>query len=148
MLTSAAATLIAERITAAFARIGTEGDTAIATKSNTEAFAYQLLVAQRLREAADKRLKLAVKAAVAAGIIFDPEKEQRAPGTVDILYTGESVRVALSVAQPRESIDHAAWVAALLKLRPTYRKLCATLDRTHTKQSRPAHSFSTTLITG
>jgi hypothetical protein len=147
-LATEAAVVKTGRINNAFARIGNEEDTAIPkTRNNMDPIAWELFIAQHLCRIADARKKRAVKAAEDAGIVFDPATEPRPAGTTALIYQSDSVLVTLKVATPVKSIDHVAWVAALLGHRPRLAALAAVLDRDHTVYARAAHTFAASLVT-
>jgi hypothetical protein len=147
-LATADAVIKTTRINAAFARIGNGEDTAMPkSRNNMDPIAWELFAAQHLSRIADARKKKAVAAAQDAGIVFDPAKDPRPAGTDAVIYQSDAVRVTVKVATPRESIDHAAWVAGLLVHRPTLAKLAAALNKTHTVVARAAHTFTASLAT-
>jgi hypothetical protein len=147
-LDAAEAVIKTTRINLAFARIGNEEDTMIPkTRNNMSPIAWELFISQHLCRIGDARKKRAVKAAEDAGIVFDPAKDPRPAGTNAVIYQSDSVLVTLKVATPRESIDHVAWVAELLRHKPTLAKLCAVLTKNHTVFARAAHTFAASLAT-
>jgi hypothetical protein len=147
-LDAADAVVKTTRINLAFARIGNEEDTMIPkTRNDMSRIAWELFIAQHLCRIGDARKKRAVKAAEDAGIIFDPAVTWSPAGTNAVIYQSDSVLVTLAVATPRESVDHVAWVAALLVHRPRLAALCAVLTKNHTTLARAAHTFAASLAT-
>lgn len=147
-LTVAAANAKTEAINDAFADIGYANGTAMPGKrrSNTEQIAWEYHVSSHLLRIAEARRATAIKEAIAAGVIFDPEKEQMEPGTNALFYTSDVVEVAVSVATPLERFDRLAFIADLEKAKVPAKTLLR-LARKHTTEHRPAHKFMARLAT-
>ena len=151
MLDATRANVITAAINAEFALIGYTGDAKLprTTRSdvkNTEPVAWEVLVSKHLERIAKARTAKAVKAAVKAGVMFDPETDPRVPGTEALVYAGEIVEIAVSVTTPATRLDadelQAALVRAGMKL-----PLVELLFKRCTHDNRAPHKFTSSLRT-
>jgi hypothetical protein len=134
-------------INAAFAAIGTGTLTKMPpSKSNTEPLAWEYHVAGHLLRIAEARKKLAIKAAVKAGIMFDPEKQPLAVGTTALVYAGDVVEISVAVTTPQSRLDAPALLEDIEKA-GVPRKVLDRLVAKHTTENRAPHKFTSSLIT-
>lgn len=147
-LTAERSAAIYEAITKALELIGTSGETAMPKSTDKrDVFAWEMFVVQVLGRLVEARKRAAIKQAIAAGVIFNPELEQRPSGTNAVIYQSDLVQIGLTVSSPVERVDHGAWVSALLAQRPRLATLAAVLTKNYTKAARAAHSFAASLVT-
>jgi hypothetical protein len=138
-----------EAINEAFSQIGTaagNGTRMPPSKRNTEPLAWEYFVAAHLNRLAEARKARAIKAAVAAGVMFDPEKQQLPVGSHSLVYAGDVVEIACSVSSPTVRLDGAALVTDLVEagVKPA---LLKRLVARHTRENRAPHKFVGTLAT-
>lgn len=140
--------LLTNKINKRFADIGTTNGTAMPqSPSNNEHIAYELHIALALARLAEGRKKHAMKEAVKAGIIFDHEKEPKPAGTKETLFNGSVVQVDVSVKTPTSRFDHNKFIDDLLATFITLpREEVEALVFKHTYLNRPAHTFTTELV--
>lgn len=146
MLDTARANAIAASINADFALIGYGDARMPRSKKATEPAAWEYHVAGHLVRAADARKAAAVKAAIKLGVIFDPAKDAREPGTETLVYAGDVVEIALSVTTPAERLDAVALGVALVNSGMSV-KIVEKLFRACTNTSRAPHKFTSNLVT-
>jgi hypothetical protein len=138
---------LVDRLNIAFANIGRKNGTTLPqTQNNREPGAYDLFVAQHLVALANKRKDAAEKAAVQDGVIPDKEKDPRPEGTKEITFTGEHVQVMLSVSTAASRVDITKVMTYLLSRGVSASLVKEAVDLATTK-NRPAHVFSTVLLT-
>lgn len=131
----------------AFAAIGTTTVTKMPpSKSNTEPLAWEYHVAGQLARIAEARKKKAVKAAVKAGIMFDPEKDPLVVGTDKLVYAGDVIEISVAVTTPASRLDSDALIDDLEQA-GVARKLLDKLVAKHTHENRAPHKFTSSLIT-
>jgi hypothetical protein len=131
----------------AFASIGVSAATAMPpSRRNAEPVAWEYLVATALDRLATTRQGKALRAAINAGIIFDPAKAPRAAGTVETVYAGDVVTIGVSVGTPRTSLDFAAFVDALVK-KNVDRAVIEKATAANTHPTRAPHAFNAKLVT-
>lgn len=131
----------------AFAEIGSSAVTAMPrSKSNREPIAWELLVSKHLKRLADAREKKAVKEAVKAGVIFDPEKQPLPVGSNAMIYAGDVVEISCEVGTPQVRLDLQGLLPDLEKagIKPP---VLLKLITKHTHDNRAPHKFSATLVT-
>jgi hypothetical protein len=139
-------------IAAALAAIGVAGDTAMPALrgSNSagridERAAWRLYVASTIRAYAEKEYKAALAGAIDAGVAFDSKLHPAAPGTERVVFAGSVVEIRVTVTQPREGVDHDAFVVDLAKagVKPA---LLAKLAALHATETAAPHSFKCSLV--
>ena len=143
----ARATSTTESLNGAFREIGYGPGTAMPhCRVKHEPAAWEYHVASHLLRIAETRRKRAHAAAVRAGVIFDHERAPEPVGTNRLVYSGPLVEIGVAVAAPIEGIDHAGFVADLLRagVKPA---LVKRLTTKHTTETRPAHKFTSSLRT-
>ena len=139
--------LLTNRITNQFKAIGNHDGTEMPrTTRNTETVAWEYHVASHLKRIAEARQKEAQKECVKHGLMFDHEQEPLPAGTNATVYSGDVVTISVSTKAGASRIDHTAFTAALIKA-GVDKALVERLSYEHTKLSRAAHTFTTSLIT-
>ncbi len=128
----------------AFAAIGT-GDMP-KSKLNTEALAWEYHWSSHLLRIAEARKKAAIKAAVKAGVMFDPEKAPLAASTNLLIYAGQVVEISVAVGTAATRLDVGGMMDDLVAHR-VKRELIDQLIVKHTSENRAAHKFTSTLVT-
>jgi predicted GNAT family acetyltransferase len=147
MLSSTQRNKIVDSINTMFAKIGNaNGSKLPPTKDNQEPIAWELFVAQHLNALAGKRKDQAEKAAVRAEVIVDKEKSPQPEGMSTIEYTGEHVQVMLKVSNAASRVDITKVIEYLLGHGVQADIVRTAIDKATTK-NRPAHVFSTVLLT-
>ncbi len=147
MLDATNAVIKVGMINAAFAEIGVTANTVMpCSRKNTERLAWEYYVASHLLRIAEARKKLAVKAAVNAGIMFDPEQQPMVVGTNALVYAGDVVEISVSVATAATKLDITGLFADLVTHR-VKRELLDRLAAKHTKTHRAPHTFTSSLAT-
>jgi hypothetical protein len=131
-----------DAINDAFAAIGVTSTRATAK----DAAALEYHWASHLLRIAETRRKKATADAIELGVIFDPIDAPEPVGANRVVFAGSVVEISVAVAAPMQGVDHAAFVADLLKagVKPA---LIKRLGAKHAYQSRPAHKFSSSLLT-
>jgi hypothetical protein len=137
----------------ALAAIGVEGDTAMprckarGVALAEERAAYRLFVAGHCRRRAETEWNAALALAVETGVIFDHREDPEPVGTDRVVFAGLVTEIRVTVAAPIAGVDHAGFVADLLKagVKPA---LIKRLTGKHATETRPAHSFKPSLVTG
>jgi hypothetical protein len=138
---------LTDAVNTCFAKIGSANGTKMPpSERNDEPIAYELWLAHHLASLANKRKQQAEASAVAAGIINDKEKEPKPAGTREVLYNGNVVSVQLEVRQPSTRVD-ADKLLNYLTQRGVNIKLLQEAVAQASSETRPAHVFSTMLIT-
>ena len=116
------------------------------SENNNESAAWEFFVAQHLMSMATKRKDVAEKDAITAGVIIDKEKEPKPEGTREVIYNGDVVSVALEVRTGGTRVA-ANVLIDYLESKGVSKKLLAEALAAATSKSRPAHVFTTMLIT-
>ena len=116
------------------------------SERNDESAAWELFVAQHLMSMATKRKDTAEKDAIAAGVIIDKEKDPKPEGTREVIYNGDVVSIALEVRAAGSRVA-ANIMMDYLASKGVSQKLLAEALAAATTKSRPAHVFTTMLIT-
>jgi hypothetical protein len=133
-------------ITDAFTAIGrTDATKMPPTKRNTEPLAWEYHVASVLLRLAEARKKKALAATIKGGVLFDHEKLPKAPGTNEVVYSGNIVEISVAVTTASASLDTDGFVDALEKTGVKR----AVLDRllgVHTTANRAPHKFTSALV--
>ena len=138
---------LVDKINTTFSNIGRKNGTTLPpTSNNREPIAWELFVAQHLNAVAGKRKDAAEKAAIAAELITDKEKNPQPEGTKTVEFTGEHVQVMLSVSNAASRVDITKVMSYLLGKGVSAELVKAAVDQATTK-NRPAHVFSTVLLT-
>jgi hypothetical protein len=112
-----------------------------------EESAYEYHVASQLSRFAEARKRKAHAAAVKAGVMFDHLKDPMEPGTAQVVYAGAVIEISVAVGQPVAGIDHDGFVEGLL-LAGVKLSLIKRLSARHATDTRPAHTFTSSLVTG
>lgn len=134
-------------ITDAFADIGVSIETSMPrSRGNKEPLAWEFLVARELKRLADARDKKAVREAVKAGVMFDPEKQPLVTGASAVVYAGDVVQISVDVGTPQARVDTVELVADLIAA-GVNRAMLTRLVAKHTHESRAPHRFSGSLVT-
>jgi hypothetical protein len=138
-------------ITNALALIGIESPTQMprSGNKNTEPVAWEVFVAKLLEKTAKARTAKAVKAAIAAGVMFDHEDEPCPVGTNKVVYDGDVVRIDLEVGTPGMRLDVKALIPALVKAskKPMTLDTVQTLFTQHMVENAAPHKFTPSLVT-
>jgi len=142
---------LVDKVNTAFANIGKSNGTKMPpSTNNADSYAYDLWVSHQLVSLANKRKELAEKACIKAGIMLDKEKDPRPEGTKEVLFSGDNVAISLNVSGAATRINtdkllayldtHLMEIGAPPDLLPDAVKFASS-------KSRPAHVFSTYLLT-
>src|SRR5436190_7283082 len=147
MLSSSERNKLTDAVNTKFAAIGKANGTRMpASTSNTDSYAYDLWVAQQLVALANKRKEHAEKEAIKAGVLLDKEKNPQPEGSKQVVYHGDNVAISLAVsnAATRVNVDK---VLTYLEGCGISADLLADAKHNASSKSRPAHVFSTYLLT-
>ena len=148
MLASTEANKLTNAINVAFTAIGnTTGAAMPPAKSNREHIAWEFHVASHLYRVAEGRRKVAHKAAVKAGLLFDHEKAPLAEGTTAVLFTGDNLQLGVNVKAASIRVDTTALVTDLLDA-GVDEELIMRLLKKHTHTNRAPHTFTSSFILG
>lgn len=146
-LTSKKRNEIIDAINVAFNDIGRTGATAQPrSKDNRAPIAWRLFIARHLEMLAAARLKVAKRDAIEAGVMFDPDKSPRAPGTQELIYTGDQVGVWLEVRAPGTRVDADRMVQFLRDKKVAWKTIQEAVSYA-TVENKPAHVFKVSLVT-
>jgi len=138
---------LVDKVNTAFNGIGkTNGTKMPPSTNNSDSYAYDLWVAHQLVSLANKRKELAEKACIKAGIMLDKEKDPRPEGTKEVLFNGDNVAISLAVSNAAMRINNEKLVAYLAEHGVPGGILDDAIAHA-TSKSRPAHVFSTYLLT-
>jgi len=138
---------LVDKVNTAFANIGKANGTKMPpSTNNSDSYAYDLWVAHQLVSLANKRKELAEKACIKAGIMLDKEKDPRPEGTKEVLFNGDNVAISLAVSNAAMRINNEKLVAYLAEHGVPGGILDDAIAHA-TSKSRPAHVFSTYLLT-
>jgi hypothetical protein len=147
MLSTTQRNKIIDSINTMFAKIGNaNGSKMPPSDDNQEPIAWELFIAQHLNALAGKRKDQAEKAAVRAEVIVDKEKSPQLEGIATVEYTGEHVQVMLKVSNAASRVDITKVMTYLLAHDVKAELVRAAVAQATTK-NRPAHVFSTVLLT-
>lgn len=109
--------------------------------------AWEYHVASALHRLSETRRNAAIKEAIRAGVMFDHEKTPAAAGTQRVVYAGPIVEIAVKVADGgRAGLFVDGFVADLIKAKVDP-KLIERLRAKHRTETRPAHGFTSSLVT-
>lgn len=146
MLTASRAAAVTGVLDDAFAAIGVRMP--VRSQRQEDPVAWEYHAGCHLARQADSRKKLAIKHAIAAGVIFDHEKHPREPGIEDLaVYASDLMLVRLTVGTPKQQLDT---VGLLSEIAAKYDIPPATLARLvakHAGEQRAPHSFKSALVT-
>ena len=138
---------LVDKVNTAFANIGKANGTKMPpSTNNSDSYAYDLWVAHQLVALANKRKELAEKACIKAGIMLDKEKDPRPEGTKEVLFNGDNVAISLAVSNAAMRINNEKLLAYLAENGVPGDVLEEAIAHASSK-SRPAHVFSTYLLT-
>lgn len=146
MLSAAQAAVLNNRLAL---QLKTIGDTLCPpSTNNTESYAWDYYVANKIEAYGKKAKDVARKMAIKNGVMFDHEKEPREPtdGEAVDVYSGDVIRISLSVKKGAVSTDGNAFYAALVKALPEHEAAIQVAFDGAAKVARPAHSFTATLL--
>jgi hypothetical protein len=146
-LTARAKNTLVDKLNTCFAKLGTSNGTGMPkSSSNAEPLAWELWCAHHILTLANKRKEKAEQAAVKAGVIPDKERDPQPAGTKSVIYNGEVVSIGLEVRQPstRVSTDK---LLNYLADHGVHQELLERAVESATSTTRPAHVFTTMLIT-
>ena len=147
MLSSSERNKLTDAVNTKFADIGKKNGTRMpASTSNTDSYAYDLWVAQQLVALANKRKEHAEKAAIKAGVLLDKEKNPQPEGSKQVVYSGDNVAISLAVsnAATRVNVDKLLERLIFAGVNPD---IIEDAVANASSKSRPAHVFSTYLLT-
>ena len=138
---------LVDKVNTAFANIGKANGTKMPpSTNNSDSYAYDLWVAHQLVALANKRKELAEKACIKAGIMLDKEKDPRPEGTKEVLFNGDNVAISLAVSNAATRVDVNKVVSYLIEKGVSIGIIDCAIANASSK-SRPAHVFSTYLLT-
>jgi beta-phosphoglucomutase-like phosphatase (HAD superfamily) len=147
MLSSSDKNKLVDKVNTAFTNIGKSNGTKMPpSTSNTDSYAYDYWVAQQLASLANKRKEQAEKAAVKAGVLLDKEKNPQPEGNKQVVYHGDNVAISLAVSNAAERVNVDKFIEALAEAGISDHVVMAAKDKA-TSKSRPAHVFTTYLLT-
>jgi len=147
MLSSSERNKLTDAVNTKFADIGKKNGTRMpASTSNTDSYAYDLWVAQQLVALANKRKEHAEKAAIKAGVLLDKEKNPQPEGSKQVVYSGDNVAISLAVSNAATRVNTDKLIAYLAEHDVDAQLLHDAIASASSK-SRPAHVFSTYLLT-
>jgi hypothetical protein len=147
-LTPLNASIKAEEFNQAFAVIGLTGNTRMPrSKQHNEPVAWEYHVASHLKRIAEARREKAAKAAVAAGVMFDPADQPLPIGTNSLVYAGDVVEISVKVTTPSAKFDIKRFVEDLQQAGVSVVLLNRLLAK-HTSENRAPHAFTSTIVTG
>lgn len=149
MLKQAAAAILNNTIAGQLERVG-DGLMPKST-NNGEPYAWEYYLASKMEKFCKAKKAAAVKASVKAGVLFDHGKEPMEPGTDQDAYSGSVVRINVLVRKPACSLDGAGFLQALensASFTDEQMDIITQLAADNTKEARPAHVFTASLITG
>lgn len=137
-----------EALTEAFESIGHAAGTLMPRSVNktTEPLAWKVFVAKLLVKRAAAREKVAIKAAIHGGVMFDHHEDPRPIGTNTVVYDGDVVRIDLQVGTPGTRLDVEALIPALVKAGLRLEKVNELLNRCTVENAAP-HTFTASLVT-
>ena len=138
---------LVDKVNTAFSNIGKVNGTKMPpSTNNSDSYAFDLWIAHQLVALANKRKELAEKACIKAGIMLDKEKDPRPEGTKEVLFTGDNVAISLAVSNAAMRINNEKLLAYLAEHGVPGGILDEAIAHASSK-SRPAHVFSTYLLT-
>ncbi len=147
MLSSSDKNKLVDKVNTAFTNIGKSNGTKMPpSTSNTDSYAYDYWVAQQLVALANKRKEQAEKAAVKAGVLLDKEKNPQPEGNKQVVYHGDNVAISLAVSNAAERVNADKLIAYLAE-HDVDAQLLNDAIANATSKSRPAHVFTTYLLT-
>jgi len=119
--------------------------TRAATNDVQHAAAWEYHEASLALRADEVRRTKAQAAAVKAGVLPDHLKFPRPVGTNEVVYADGVLVISVTVFAPIAGVDHAGYVEDLLKagVKPA---LIKRLDKKHRTETRPAHKFTSSLV--
>ena len=139
--------ILVEEINSAFRTIGTGAPTRPpkVKKSNTGVIAWEYFIAKHLYTMASARRKRATEEAIAAGVIFDHEREPHDVTTGEQIYQDECVTIMLTVSNSAPRVNPEKLVKYLEGKVPE-KVLKEAVDKA-TFYTRPAHEFKAMIRT-
>lgn len=143
------ATKITNAINVAFKKIGTSNGTLLPPapkQKNTEPLVWDYHVASQLLRVATARKKEAFEECVKAGVVTDTDKHPLPEGTKETVFTGTAVSISVNVKTARLTLDADKFVEELV-LHGIDKKLVDDCRALASKRARPAHEYSTSLLT-
>lgn len=145
MLTAAQAAVLNNKLALQLKSIG---DTMCPpSTNNTESYAWDYYIANKIEAYGKAAKKQAVKKAIRNGVMFDHEKEPLPPETQKDVYNGDVIRISVAVKQPSKTFDHQTFLDCIEELLPPdQHAVLHTFYLGCFKASRPAHSFTATLL--
>lgn len=145
MLTSAQAAVLNNKLALQLKSIGDM--MCPPSTNNTESYAWDYYIANKIEAYGKKAKDVARKMAIKNGVMFDHEKEPREPGTEADVYNGDVIRISLTVKEPNKTFDHKAFLSCMEEiLPPDKHAVLQTFYLGAFKTSRPAHTFTATLL--
>lgn len=146
-LSSRTKNALMDKFNTTFASIGTaNGMKMPRSGNNREQYAWELFIAQYLHALAGKRKDAAEKMAIANGVIFNKDTDPKPAGTKEVVFSGEVVLTSVEVRSGAKRVDHKMFVDYLID-HGVKRELIEVAANTATVTNKPAHVFSTMLVT-
>lgn len=143
MLTSAQAAVLNNKLALQLKSIGDM--MCPPSTNNTESYAWDYYIANKIEAYGKKAKDVARKMAIKNGVMFDHEKEPREPGTEADVYSGDVIRISVSVKNPASKLDGEGFYGALKRLGIVNDEI-EELYQLYHKETRAAHSFTATLL--
>lgn len=147
MLTSTQAAVLNNKIAAQLKAIGDA--LCPPSQNNTEGVAWDYYVAAKIEAYGKASKKAVVKLAIKQGVLFDHEKTPKEPGTDEDVYHGDVIAINLKVKEPSQTFDGKKFYAALVSQKLVSDSNMVDVDALYEecfKESRPAHTFTPTLL--
>lgn len=130
----------------AFGEIGRVNGTMIPRRSNAkDRIAYEYWVSSLLNRLSEARRDKARRAAVAGGVLPDHAANPMPVGTVETVYAGGLVTIAMKVVEQADRVDVAGLMADL-EAAGVAAKLLKRLAKRHTRTFPGAHVFTASLV--
>jgi hypothetical protein len=145
MLTSSQAALLNNKIAGQLDEVGTACTPP--SKANTGKEAWDYFIAAKIEAYGKAMKKKAVDKAVKAGVIFDHMKSPLAPGSDEVVYSGDVVQIRCTVKQPSTSTDSKKLIDMIIASGLINASILANMVAGAETKSRAAHTFTAELVT-
>lgn len=114
--------------------------------NNTDAYLWELTVAQFLERLAKTRVAVAKEVCISNGIMPDHSKHPREPGISEQIATGKLCALTLTTKQPAEKFDYKKFVQRAKLLCPDKVKELEKLENECRSTNAVPHTFTSQLI--
>lgn len=118
------------------------------SKNNAESYAWDYYVAGKIESYGKAAKDDARKKAIKNGVMFDHEKTPHAPtdGEAVDVYSGDVIRISLSVKNGAKSVNSKKFLAAVIKALPDLKGDVEAIYEGCEDTARGAHTFTATLL--